>query len=112
MGHSARTTNQPGWNMNATARIEREGHVAVSDHVRFRQFDDELVLIDLAGGEYFSLNGVGTKIWHAAAAGNTPAQIAASLVGEYDVEGEVALTDCLQLLDRLLEQGLVTKASP
>ena len=84
----------------------------MSDHVRFRQFDDELVLIDLAGGEYFSLNGIGTKIWHAAAAGNTPTQIAASLANEYNVDGEVALVDCLQLLDRLLEQGLVTKARP
>jgi hypothetical protein len=97
--------------MNAP-RIDRDDRVTVSEHVRFRQFDDELVLVDLAGGEYFSLNGVGTKIWCAAATGKTPVQIAASLVHEYEVEQDTALLDCLHLLDQLLERGLVAKPTP
>jgi pyrroloquinoline quinone biosynthesis protein D len=93
----------------STPKIDRDDRVAVPEHVRFRQFDDELVLVDLAGGEYFSLNAVGTRIWRAAATGKTPVQIAASLAHEYEVEEDTALLDCLHLLDQLLERGLVAR---
>jgi hypothetical protein len=98
--------------MIAPSRVELEGRVTVPDHVRFRQFDDELVLVDLAGGEYFSLNRVGTQIWREAVSGKTPSEIASSLVGHYAVEEDILLRDCLELLDELLDRRLLMKASP
>jgi hypothetical protein len=87
-----------------TMKIAR---VLVPEHVHVRQFDDELVILDLAGGEYFSLNKAGVCMWKGFAAGSTLEEIAASLVEEFDVSKEVALEDCLRLVEELLGRGLV-----
>jgi|HubBroStandDraft_6_1064221.scaffolds.fasta_scaffold128427_4 hypothetical protein len=92
-----------------TDKAQRDDRVMVPPHVRCRQFDDEIVILDLAGGNYFALRDAGAKMWHALAAGKTPAQIAASLVGEYEVEPDALLADCLVLVDELLERRLVSK---
>src|SRR5215472_9769630 len=91
--------------------LQGDLRVAVADHVRFRQFEDELVLIDLAGGEYYSLNAVGTKIWQAARDGRTPTEIVTSLAQEYDVGHDEMLSDCLQLLEQLIKRGLLTRVA-
>lgn len=88
----------------------REDHVTIPDHVRVRQFDDELVILDLSAGEYFSLSGSGARIWLALASGMTPAQIASSLVDEYEVQEDTLLADCLSLVDELLHRRLVRRA--
>jgi Coenzyme PQQ synthesis protein D (PqqD) len=86
--------------------------VVVPEHVRSRQFDDELVILDLAEGEYFSLNDVGARMWHALVAGSTPDQVAEVLVVRYEVQREALVADCLRLVDELLERGLVKLAEP
>ncbi|MDP9034027.1 MAG: PqqD family protein [Myxococcota bacterium] len=77
--------------------------------VRFRQIDDEIVIVDLAGGEYFALNNVGAKIWQALAAGETPSQIAVALGLQYGVAPETVLRDCLDLVGELLACGLARR---
>jgi pyrroloquinoline quinone biosynthesis protein D len=97
--------------MGAEAGSVADLRVAVADHVRSRQFEDELVLVDLAGGEYYSLNAVGTKIWHAVTAGSTPTEIAAALVLEYEVGHDTMLGDCMELIEQLLQRGLLTRVA-
>ena len=54
------------------------GRVAAAESVRYRQFDDELVIVDLEGGEHFALSGIGSRMWHELISGKTPAEVAAS----------------------------------
>ena len=65
--------------MNQVSTAGLDERITVPDHVRFRHIDDELVIVDLAGGEYFALNAIGAKMWQALAAGSTPSQIAVSI---------------------------------
>jgi hypothetical protein len=88
----------------------RDARFVVAEQVRCRQFDDELVILDLAGGEYFVLNEAGAKIWNGLAAGKTPAQVAWALHEEYDTTQDALIRDCLRLVDELLARGLVTSA--
>lgn len=86
--------------------------IAVAEHVRFRLFDDEVVLLDLKGGDYFALNEVGARMWQALAAGHTPAEVAATVATEYGADQDAVLGDCLKLVDELLDRRLVLRAGP
>lgn len=92
--------------------IGRDGRVVASPHVRYRQFDDELVVLDLGGGDYFSLNRTGARMWIGLVSGRTPAEVAADLAVEYEVGLQALLSDCIALADELLERGLLDRRQP
>jgi len=79
--------------------------------VHARRFDDEVVLLDLAGGEYYALNVVGARVWEELARGKTPAEIGAVVATEFEVEPERALADCLALVDELVALGLLRRGT-
>jgi hypothetical protein len=97
--------------MKSFDHLSPDDHLIVPDHVRCRQFDDELVLVDLEAGDYYALNAVGVKIWLGLTRGATPGQIAAALEREYEESAEVLLRDCLDVVAELLERRLVQKVS-
>jgi Coenzyme PQQ synthesis protein D (PqqD) len=90
-------------------RVGADDRVAVPSYVKFRAFDDEVVLLDLNGGQYFALNATGTSIWQALAGGRTPREAAAALVEEFETDRERALFDCIALAEDLIERGLLER---
>lgn len=95
------------------AGIGRDERVMPGEHVRYRQFDDELVMVDLEGGEYFALDAMGKRMWDALVSGKSPAEVAASLVPEYDADEEDIVRDCVALTEDLVDRGLlVVKREP
>jgi hypothetical protein len=78
--------------------------------VHVRAFDDELVVLDLAAGEYFALDAIGARLWQGLGAGNTVEDVAKAIVDDYDVSFERALADLLTLADELVARGLVVPA--
>ena len=81
--------------------------VIVSSEVMARQVGEEVVLLDLASGNYFGLDAVGARIWQLITDGSTPEQVVAALVREYAVEEDTARSDTSRLLAELAAQGLV-----
>jgi hypothetical protein len=77
--------------------------------VHSRVFGDEVMLLDLESGQYFSLNAVGTRMWARLAEGKSPAEVANDLQSEYDIEPQVLLKDCVALADELLRRGLLRR---
>jgi hypothetical protein len=77
--------------------------------VHARRFDDEVVILDLAGGDYYALNVVGARIWDELMGGRTPAEIARVLASEFQVEPDRAMHDCLTLTDELVTRGLLRR---
>ena len=43
---------------------------------------DELVILDLQGGEYFALDWIGSRMWESLVAGKTPGEVAADLAAD------------------------------
>jgi|SRR5580658_1251359 hypothetical protein len=81
--------------------------VEAAEHVRCRRFDEDLVMVDLEGGEYFALDAVGGRMWDLLVSGKTPAEVGAILVAEFEAsEGEI-LHDCVRLVDDLLKRRLL-----
>jgi hypothetical protein len=89
------------------AAMTMEGTVRVPEHVHARVFDGDLVILDLANGEYFSLDPVGARMWEGVSAGQSPEAIAKRIAQEYDVTVNRALEDLRTLVDQLSSRGLL-----
>ncbi len=91
-------------NMNTLAPSSR---LRVPDHVHVREFDGEIVILDLNKGCYFGLDEVGTRVWQLMSEGVTLEQAVERLLPEYDVPSNRMLADFLVLGNEWLTRGLV-----
>jgi hypothetical protein len=96
----------------SASSIGTGGRVVAAPHVRFRLFDDELVIVDLNGGEYFALDRIGSRMWQELVSGKSPAEVAAELAGQFDATEERIAADCAALADELLGRRLVVARLP
>jgi hypothetical protein len=87
--------------------VARGVRVTVSADIHFRQFDDEGILLDLANGEYYSLNAVATRMWNALAEGKSPEEVARDLAPDYAIDSEVLVQDCIDLVAALVARRFV-----
>jgi hypothetical protein len=92
--------------------IGANDHVGARPHVHAREFDGDLILLDLEVGEYFALGDVGARMWHELAQGKTPREVAAKLVAEFDATEDDITRDCVRLVEDLLRRGLLERRSP
>lgn len=70
---------------------------------------DELVMMDIDQGKYFSLNPVATRIWDLLEQPLDLEGVCAILVDEYEVEAERCIAETGELLEEMLRLGLVVK---
>jgi hypothetical protein len=87
--------------------MDETTRVRSTKHVFAREFDGELVLLDLARGDYYGLDAIGARLWHGLVAGRTVADIATEIGTEYEVEDATVRADLLALARELVEKGLV-----
>ncbi|MGH7297447.1 MAG: PqqD family protein [Polyangiaceae bacterium] len=74
--------------------------------VHTRSFDGELVILDMARGEYLALDAIGSALWKGVEEGRSLGDVAAQIVAVYDVSLEQATADLKALLDDLIARGL------
>lgn len=86
--------------------LDLETRLTIPPQVMTRLVGDETVLLDLASGIYFGLDGVGKRIWESIADGNSLGQAVEVIVAEYDVVEAEAQADVLAFVNQLVERGL------
>lgn len=84
--------------------------VAPKQDIVARSVGDEMVLLDLDSGTYFTLNGVGAFIWKRIEAQDDVDAIASHIVQQYEVELAQARADVSAFLSDMLTQGLVERS--
>jgi hypothetical protein len=75
--------------------------------VLVQEVDDESVLLNLASEQYFGLDEVGTRMWQALSSCDSVQAAHDQLLKEYAVEEERLRSDLLDLVDQLVEHGLL-----
>lgn len=71
------------------------------------ELDDETVLMSIEQGQYFSMDGILSKIWTLV---ETPVKVSAlcdALLEEYEVEREQCEKDVLDVLKELADEELI-----
>jgi hypothetical protein len=68
---------------------------------------DELMALDAEGGICFGFNSVATSVWRHLVSPKSFEDLKEALLAEYDVSGEQCAEELQELLENLLESGLV-----
>ena len=81
--------------------------MSIPPHVMSRLVGDETVLLDLASGIYFGLDGVGKRIWEVVAEGLSLEETASVISSEFEVDEAQAQADVIEFAGNLVERGLL-----
>lgn len=84
-----------------------EDRTTAPAHVLVRFLDQESVLLNLETEKYFGLDQTGTRMWQLLTASENIDAAYRQLLAEYDVEPELLRDNLSELLDRLVEHGLL-----
>jgi hypothetical protein len=93
------SASQVGWDDVVSAAPQQ-----VSNRV-----GDEVAILSLDRGVYYGLNPVGARIWELIRTPTPVSALHAVILEEYDVDADRARQDLLEVLDRLLEAGLIER---
>lgn len=85
--------------------------VVRSTHILASPVDNALVMLDIEGGHYFSLDPIGADIWERLAEPISVADLCAQLVQVYEVEPNVCEADVLAVLNDMAADNLVSVPS-
>jgi hypothetical protein len=77
-------------------------------NVHARRFHDELVVLDVGRGEYFSLDEVGTRVWEGLVGGKSVGETIAAIEADYAGGGDVA-RDVLAFAAELVRKELLVE---
>ncbi len=81
--------------------------ISVPQDVLFQDLAGESVLLNLQSEKYFGLDDVGTQMWQALTEAESIQAAYDMLLAEYDVEPEQLQQDLDNLIENLVEHGLV-----
>jgi hypothetical protein len=70
---------------------------------------DELMALDVDGGTCFGFNPVATGVWRHLASPKSFDELKEALLAEYDVSSEQCSQELRELLDDLVEKGLIRR---
>jgi hypothetical protein len=83
-----------------------------TDHVFAREFDGELVLLDLNGGVYYGLDAVASHVWKAwCEGGGTLEEVTSDMLAKYDVDEVTLVKDIGALATDWVAKGLVEQVT-
>jgi hypothetical protein len=82
-------------------------------NVIFEVFDDEVVIVNLDSGNYYSLNGTGPQIWRSVLLGGTVEELVEDVARGFEGEQLQIGSSIRQLIDELRrEEIIVSDATP
>lgn len=85
--------------------------VSLPEDVLVRELDGESVILNLKSERYFGLDEVGTCMWQALSRSRFIQDAYEALLSEYDVTPEQLRNDLYQLIEQLVENGLINVSS-
>ncbi|OLF15713.1 PqqD family protein [Actinophytocola xanthii] len=78
-----------------------------SNDISARTVGDETIILSLSDSQYFSVTGIGTRIFELLGEEHSADELVERIVGEYEVDEEVARRDVEAFVGRLREARLL-----
>jgi Coenzyme PQQ synthesis protein D (PqqD) len=88
--------------------INRESCPKRAEQVIAQKAANEMVLLNMEDGNYYSLNEVGSRVWELCDGNRTVTQVVALLAGEYEAPCEVLESDVVELLEHFRMGKLIS----
>ncbi|MDQ7823727.1 MAG: PqqD family protein [Candidatus Eremiobacteraeota bacterium] len=83
-----------------------EMYVARNEEIAWSELDDEVVLLDIDQGSYFSLNAVAADLWKLLDGSRTVASLVGEVLTLYDVEESQARQDVIRVVGDMVQKNL------
>jgi coenzyme PQQ synthesis protein D (PqqD) len=90
-----------------TARLSRESVVVVAKDQVSSDVGDESVILNMKNGSYYGLDPVGRRVWSMMQTSQRIDELHKAMLEEFDVEPARCEQDLMELLEQLLEEGLI-----
>jgi hypothetical protein len=87
--------------------ISFSDRVKIPDGVLISKLQEESVILNLDSERYYGLDDVGTRILAVLTTSESIEAAYETLVKEYDVDAQALRRDLLELVEELVEQGLI-----
>jgi hypothetical protein len=87
--------------------IERESRPRRRDRVLTQRAAGTVVLLDLEGGQYYSLDEVSARVWEMCDGEHEVAGIVETISAEYDAPVETIYEDVMAFLEEMLDEKLL-----
>jgi hypothetical protein len=91
--------------------LDVQSHPRRREGVLARPGKDTLILLDPHGGQYYTLDEVGARIWDLCDGSRAVSAIVAMIVEDYDAPAETIQADVLELLADLVSEKLLTNVA-
>jgi hypothetical protein len=69
--------------------------------------DDELVMLSIDAGRYYSVNAVARRLWELLDEPRTAAELSAAICAEFEVDADTCRTDVERFVSEMMDNGLV-----
>ena len=93
----------------AAMTVSFTDRVAVPDGVLISHLQEESVILNLESERYFGLDDVGTRFLTVLTSSESIEAAYETLRAEYDVDPETLRDDLRELVDKLVDQGLLVR---
>ena len=80
---------------------------SVPNTVMARRVGEEIVVLDLGGGEYFGLPEVGGRMWELIVEGKSLLEVSNAIVSEFEIDRSTVQKDLIGLVGDLCGKGLL-----
>lgn len=91
-----------------TIQIPRHALIVRSDSFLATNLDDEIVIMDIEGGSYYSLAKTGRRIWQALAIPCSFEDLCNQMVTHYAAPRQVIESEVSHFLEELIKERMVT----
>lgn len=95
--------------MTSNDTYNADARFAVRDDLVVEEIDDEYLVLDLRGNEYFGLNPVARLIWEALDGDATFGEVVEQICEAFEVERERAEADAAAFIEDAVSAGLVER---
>jgi len=85
--------------------------VEMTDRAVWQTVGDEVILLSLEKGHYFTLDDVGSRMWDALLKSLDVESARLSLLEQFDVDEPTLQRDLVELIDKLSAAGVLTTSS-
>lgn len=82
-------------------------YAVAGNHILRRQFEDELTVINMDSGAYYSIGGSALAMWDLLELGASPDELTAHLTAQFDVGVNTAEQDVRRIVSILLADSLI-----
>lgn len=81
----------------------------LSEDVTWRDVDEEMIVLHLPTGRYYTFNNTGHLVWQQLAEGRETPEITARIMEKYEVDEKTAAKDLAAFIKGLQEHNLISE---